>query len=223
MEFSPDKTIVVMFDTEWYVPRDARSIYISSLKANPINPNNQYLGGVFYRFYPLRDRGKRYELREIFVSKLSPDEEKEKLRETYEYFVQSWEFLKGKSDRDADLITIGTGNSRFDLPSLYARSALLGIDRTEMLYEVYLKTKPVDLSDVAIPYIDRNRPKLMYPIPTNTIAARLGLKSERKESGKTVWDMVEANDFQAIKVRVREEGDVIWGIYNRLLSDIFEH
>ena len=122
MDFFPDKTIVVMFDTEWYVPRDARSLYISSLKSNPMVPNNQFLGGVFYRFYPLKDKGQKFEKKEIFVSSLAPDEEKEKLSETYNYFKQSWDLLRGKMDRDADLITVGIGNSRFDLPSLFGLS-----------------------------------------------------------------------------------------------------
>ncbi|MEM0134596.1 MAG: hypothetical protein QXU18_05125 [Thermoplasmatales archaeon] len=223
MDFQPDKTIVVLFDTEWYVPREARSIFISSLKANPLNKGNQYLGGVFYRFHPLKDNGRKYEKTEIFADSLSPDSEKAKLKETYDYFVQSWEQLRGKRDRDADLITIGIGNSRFDLPSLYARSVLLGIDKADMLYEIYLKTKAVDLSDVAIPYIYKNRPRLMYPITANEIASRFGLQSERKASGKTVWDMVEANDFDGIKERVRTEVSDMWKIYDKLLSDIFRN
>lgn len=221
MDFPPEKTVAIMFDTEWYVPKDARTLYISSLKANPMNPNNHYLGGVFYRFYPLKDRGQKYETKEIFVNSLSPDEEKSKLKETYDYFTQSWELIRGKSDKDADLITIGIGNSRLDLPSLYAKSMLFEIDNPVMLYEVYLKTKPVDLSDVAIAYIDRNRPRLMYPITANTMASRFGSGSERKESGKSVWDMVESNDFKSIKERVRGEVSSIWNIYNAMLSKIF--
>lgn len=223
MDFFPDKTIVVMFDTEWYVPRDARSLYISSLKSNPMVPNNQFLGGVFYRFYPLKDKGQKFEKKEIFVSSLAPDEEKEKLSETYNYFKQSWDLLRGKMDRDADLITVGIGNSRFDLPSLFARSIFLGVDRPEMLYEVFLKTKPIDLSESTIPYFTWKGKRVLYPIVTNSMIKGFELNSQKKESGKRVWEMVEANDFESIKARVRGEVSDIWEIYNKLMKDIFRN
>lgn len=221
MQFTEDKTIVVMFDTEWYVPRNIRSSSLSTLKSNPLIRENQYLGGVFYRFYPVRDKNLRYEAKEIFVKDFTVEQEKSVLMETYKYFDQSWNLLKGKSEVNPDLITIGIGQSRFDLPSLYARSVLMGIEKPEILFEIYLKTKPVDLSDVVIPYINRNRPRLMYPISTNTMISRFGIGSDRKESGKNVWDLVESRNFEGIKERVRSEVSDMWKIYNKLITDIF--
>ena len=223
MDFSADKTIIVMFDTEWYVPENTRPLSLSSLKSNPLSPKNQYIGGVFYRFYPVRDNGQKLEKKEIFVNSASPEDENQRLKETCNYFKESWNLLEGKSDLNPDLITIGIGNSRFDLPSLYARSVHLRIEDPKTLFETYLKTKCVDLSDVAIPYVNKNRPKLMYPVSTNTMISRFGLKSEKKESGKAVWEMFEAGDFEGIRTRVRGEVMDIWKIYNKLISNIFSN
>ena len=63
---------------------------------------------------------------------------------------------------------------------------------------------------------------MLYPATTNAIAARFDLDTERKDTGKSVWDMVDANDFIAIRNRVLGETEVLWKIYNAMVGKIFE-
>lgn len=50
---------------------------------------------------------------------------------------------------------------------------------------------------------------------------RFNIHSERKESRKNVWDMIDSNDFEGVKIRVRGEVPTVWDIYNAVLFKIF--
>lgn len=220
MNFDEKKTLAVIFDTEWYVPPSDRTDSVASLKVNPARPGHLFIGGVFYSFHPL-NRNEKPEKKEIFVNSLSENEEKGALAEVYAFFNEHWRQLGNKTESAPDLITIGTGISRLDLPGLYARSILLRIDEGPNLYETYLKTKVVDLSEVAIPYFNKNRPRLLYPITTNSIVRRFGIDESLKTTGKGVWEMADENDFEGIKNRVRSEVETLSKIYLRLVKEIF--
>ncbi len=161
----------------------------------------------------------------LFISRSftrSETEEKSVLNNVYSFFRATWELIQGKKHSDPDPITIGTGISRLDIPGLFTRSLVKNIDEPRRLYDTFLKTKIVDLSEVAIPYLNKNRPKMLYPATTNAIAARFDLGTERKDTGKSVWDMVDTNDFIAIRNRVLGETEVLWKIYNAMVGKIFE-
>ena len=221
VEFDKDKTVSIIFDTEWYVPPEDRVASVASLKVNPAKHNHTFLGGIFLRFFPLNDNNKP-EKYEFFVNGMTANEEKGVLHEVYSFFLDTWKLIADKKPSDPDLITIGTGISRLDIPGLYARSVVVGLDQPNRLYETFLKTKIVDLSEASIPYFDKNRPRLLYPVATNSIAKRFGLGSERKETGKSVWDMADAEDFDGIRNRVSAEVEVLWKIYGAMVKKIFK-
>lgn len=220
MNFDKEKTLAIILDTEWYVPQSDRTSSLPSLKVNPARPDNRFIGGVFYGFHPLNQNVKA-EKKEIFVNSLNENEERKALAEVYAFFREHWQKLAGKRESVPDLITIGTGISRLDLPGLYARSILLGIDDGPKLFDTYLKTKVVDLSEVAIPYFNKNRPNLLYPITTNSIMRRFKIDGDLKTTGKSVWGMVDENDFDGVKNRVRSEVDTLSKIYFRIVEEIF--
>ncbi len=91
----------------------------------------------------------------------------------------------------------------------------------DALHSKMKEYKTVQLPKESIIMLDRNMPKLLYPATTNSIAARFGLGVERKETGKSVLDMVNANDFISIRKRVSAEIDVLWKIYNAMVKEIF--
>ena len=105
------------------------------------------------------------------------EEEKTTLQQIYGYFNESWRLIEGKTDKNPDLILVGTGISRHDIPTLYVRSTLHHIDTEEALNEAYFKTKIVDLGDVGIPLF-KNNPAIypLYPKTTNALTARLGIQ-----------------------------------------------
>ena len=220
MQFDNNRTVAVIFDTEWYVPSAQRSAGLPSLKANPAIDMHMFLGGAFLRFYPLVP-SKGEERMECFAESLDPTKEKGRLEAVYRFFKDSWNKTGGGSQHDPDLVAIGTGISRLDLPGLYTRSLVHAVDGMAPLYETYLKTKIVDLSEVAIPYMNKKRPRMLYPVTTNSIATRFGLGTERKDSGKTVWDMADSADFEGIRERTISEIEVLKKIYWVFVENIF--
>ena len=203
VDFDPRFTETIFFDIECYVPPESRHSGMSSMIFNPAKEDNFVLGGVFRRGFPLQN-------------KIDPawrvwnwdrKDERNTLQQIYDYFRESWKLIEGKTEKNPDLILVGTGISRLDIPALYVRSAMHKIDSEAALYETYFKTKIVDLGDVGIPLF-RSNPTIyaIYPKTTNALISRLGLPN-RKPSGKTVWEMYDSKDFQGIESRTASEVD----------------
>jgi hypothetical protein len=96
------------------------------------------------------------------------------------------------------------------------------VDSQEALYETYFKTKVVDLGDGGI-LLFRHDPKYypMYPKTTNALMARLGLQSqERKDTCKSVWELFEAGQYEAIKEHTAGEVENAIKISDRIISKI---
>lgn len=129
--------------------------------------------------------------------------------------------IRGKTTNHPDLILVGTGISRLDVPTLYVRSALHRIDAEAALYETYFKTKVVDLGDVGIALFKSN-PTIysIYPKTTNVLVSRLQIQTH-KTSGKSVWDLYEAREFDAIKERTAGEVADVMEIASRIVSGRF--
>ncbi len=216
MNFDPDKTVMIAFDTEWYANNNNS---ISSLKINPLT--GRFIGGLFVRIFPLNYQLKKYKA-EIFVDNNSEIEEKKALKNVYDFFYNSWNILKGKNNNEPDLITLGIGISRFDIPALFARSWKLNIDNPENLYEMYMKTKVVDLSEVGIPLIKKDN-KILYPVTANDLSSVFDIESKKKKSGINVWKMYESNDFCSIKKRNEDEVCSILKIYNNIINKLYNH
>jgi hypothetical protein len=185
---------------------------------NPAKIDHFVLGGVFRRAFPRQDKiDPPWQ-----VWNWAKENEKTTLQQIYNYFNESWKMIEGRTKKiHPDLILVGTGISRLDVPTLYVRSALHQIDAEEALYETYFKTKIVDLGDVGIPLFGKN-PEIypLYPKRTNALTSRLQIQS-RKASGKTVWELYDSQEFDAIRERtVSEVADVI-EIASRIVSHQF--
>ena len=217
VDFDPRFTETIFFDIECYVPQESRHSGMSSMIFNPAKEDNFVLGGVFRRGFPLQNK-----LEGAWqVWNWDRKDERNTLQQIYDYFRESWRLIVGKTDRNPDLIAVGTGITRLDIPALYVRSAMHKIDTEAALYETYFKTKIVDLGDAGILLFRRN-PAIyaIYPKTTNALVSRLGL-SNRKTSGKSVWDMYDARDFEAIKTRTAFEVDVAVEITSKIAAGKF--
>jgi hypothetical protein len=213
LDFDPKYTEVVFLDTECYVPPEDRVEGPSSMIVNPANPKHILLGGVFVREFPLQKRSEDFEQ----IWSWTREDEKNTLRRIYDFFQKSWKLIEGKSKDHPDLIVIGTGVSRFDIPMLFVKSLLNEIDSPEKLYETFFKTKIVDLGDVGIGLFPLTQDfPVIYPKTTNAIATRLGVPV-RKTSGKSVWDMYDGGEFEGIKERTLEEVKMIRSIATRIV------
>ncbi|MBI2936969.1 MAG: hypothetical protein HYY22_02050 [Thaumarchaeota archaeon] len=197
IDFDPKYTEIVFLDIESYVPPETRQQSKSSMFYNPARPDNFVLGGVFCRAFPLQK--KMEPPRHIWNWRI--EDEKTTLLQIYDYFKESWKMIEGKRHDHPDLILVGIGISRFDIPTIYIRSAFHHIDTETALYDTYFKTKIVDLSSVGIPLFKNNQAIFpIYPKTANDLSSRLGIRS-KKMTGRSVWDMYELRQFDAIKER----------------------
>lgn len=217
VEFDPEFTEVIFLDIECYVPPEDRQQGKGSMIYNPARTDHFILGGVFRRGFPLQNKMEM----PWQVWNWEREDEKNTLQQIYNYFNESWRMIERRMDKHPDLILIGAGISRFDVPTLYVRSALHHIDKEEALYETYFKTKIVDLCGVGIPLF-RNNPKIyaLYPKTSNALTSRLGIPG-RKMSGKTVWDLYESREFDTIKERTASEVEDAIKIASRIASGRF--
>jgi hypothetical protein len=215
IDFDDKFTEVVFFDLECYVPLEDRTKRSkSSLTYNAAKPDHFILGGVFCRMFPIRG-----ELEPAWqVWNFEKQNEKATLLQIYEYFNKSWEIIDKRDRKDhPDLILVGTGLSRLDIPALFTRSMLHHIDSEDELYETYFKAKVVDLGDVGIPLFKKNqRVYPLYPKTTSELIEELLIKSQ-KTSGKKVWDMFDLGDFESIKKRCASEVEDAIEIANKII------
>ena len=116
------QTRTLFFDLEYQVPKDAQKSTYGSLLANPGRSGQKILGGSFCLLESTNVKGWTSNLKEIEMVNFwiweYDNNEKKMLEDIFQYFKDSWSTLKGKKDREADLITCGIGISRFDLPIL---------------------------------------------------------------------------------------------------------
>lgn len=214
--FDPQFTEVIYFDTESYVPASDRKEVLGSMILNAAKRTHFFMGGVFRRAFPLQ---KKIEPA-VHIWNWDQAKESETLSQVYSYFRESWKMIEGKTAKHTDLILIGTGISRSDIPTLFVRSMLHNVDSSEWLFETDYKTKIVDLGDVGIPLFNRNPDPVLYPKTTNALMARLGLRptpQDAKTSGKTVWDLYDAGEFDLIKARTAQEVENVIEIAARII------
>ncbi len=115
VDFDPRFTEVIYFDIECYVPPSERQQSKSSMKFNPCKAQDFVLGGVFRRAFPLQNRIEP----PIEIWNWEAGKEHITILEIYNFFKQSWKLIEQKTDQNPDLILIGTGISRHDIPTLY--------------------------------------------------------------------------------------------------------
>jgi len=219
IDFDPKFTEVVYLDIECYVPPNARQQGKSSMIYNPARTDQFVLGGVFRREFP----GQRRMEPAWHVWNWAKENEKATLQEIYNYINESWKMIEGKTASHPDLMLIGIGISRHDIPALYVRSVFHHIESETALYETYFKTKIVDLSDVGIAFF-RGNPAIypLYPKTANALAARFGTRTRdiqgRKVSGKSVWDLYDLGQFDEIKERTAAEVEDAIEIASKMCS-----
>ena len=218
---------ILFFDLEYWVPPEAQRSRFGSLLANPGREGQKIIGGTFCLMDPTQVRDWPTNAEDIEMANFwvwDYEDEKSMLSDIIDYLRSCWSSLEGKKDREADLILCGIGVSRFDVPVIAFRCSELGVATNEDLWEVLFTTKQVDLSNVGIPYPskrDRDGSWVLYPRTANELCREFGVDSV-KPSGKRVWDMYLAEDFQGI--RSRTEGEVFDSItvYRKMRKRIFK-
>ena len=212
VNFDPDITEIIFLDLEWYVPQEQRESKGASMLANPNINGQMLLGGVFSKFHPLKERTQDTKYDHFWLWK--EKDEKALVNKMYKYIKDEWKNFEGTDWRQADLILCGQGTSRFDIPVLYIRSVDYNVDSKDEIFNTLFKTKQVDLSNVAIPLIWAD---LMYPSNWNLICKRFGF-NRLKESGTSVWDMYDAQQYSQIEKRTEQEVKDCVNLYDFIMK-----
>ncbi len=210
---NPDKTTILFFDLEAYVPKPLRrGPRIPSLAANPHLPGVYLLGGAFCCCNPFQINSREIQVHWIWEY----ESERELLAAIYSLFQQAWETLKGKEKHEADLILAGVGIGTFDIPFLYSRALICEIASPEDLYETFCCCRVLDLASAGIGYLMDRHP-IPHPV-THTDLLKRFIGDETKAGGGIVWDMVDAGNNGAIEERTVLEVQQIITIYQAMIT-----
>ena len=210
---------MLFFDLEFYVPKEERNLQGNkgeSRREGPLaNPAHFILGGHFI----LKSLTSKDIENEKSFWLWNYKDEKELLIDIMKYFESEFNRQQNNHDnilqkRVQDIVTCGIGISRVDLPCLYIKSNQYQIAPKQKLFEIFLKTKCIELSNIAA-FLFPKEP-ILYPKTANEITKKLFPKSKYKPSGKIVWDYYDNGDLNAISQRCEQEVKDIVKIYKKL-------
>lgn len=213
---------MLFFDLEFYVPEEDRKKSKISLRFRAPKDKHVLLGGVFVKVKDYQvHRPKKNDFKSFWIwNEQNYDNdilcaERRVVASIYRFFKNTWEeeydsYIKWrrskkketKTNPHYDLRTCGTGIARVDLPTLYIKGNIHKVADPNELFEVFLATTPLDLTDVAIPIV-KPKGKIIKPIPTTDILKHFNLGE--KESGQKVWELYETKKFKEIEQRTLEE------------------
>ena len=115
-------------------------------------------------------------------------------------------------------MTCGFAIGRIDLPALFIKSHHYQVASASQLFEMFLKTKVIDLSNIAAFLFPEDR--ILYPKTMNEVSQRLLTEREYKTSGKDVWQWFDQGDYDRIQLRCQEEVEIMIRIYQELIQNI---
>ena len=210
---NPEKTTILFFDLEAYVPEPLRSRpRIPSLAANPHLPGVYLIGGAFSCCNPFQINSPGIQGHWIWEY----ESERDLLAAIYSLFQECWATLEGKERHEADLIIAGVGIGTFDIPFLYSRALINEIAPPKDLYETFCCCRVLDLASAGIGYL-RERHPIPHPV-THTDLLKRFIGDETKAGGGVVWDMVDSGRTGAIVERTTLEVQQIIAIYQAMIT-----
>ena len=214
---------MIFFDLEFYVPPEDRNDPTSqgTLVFNPTNSHHKVLGGYFIAYdWKLKTiRSEQSYWLWNFPS------EKALLTTIYDFFQEECAFQQGECSsvlgkRIQDVVTCGFAIGRVDLPTLFIRSHQVHVADPASLFNVFLKTKIIDLSNTAC-FLFPKEPTF-YPKTANEVNKALFPKTPRKPSGKQVWLDYDTGEVDRVESRCTDEVHTIFWIYHALQDKLHD-
>jgi hypothetical protein len=208
---------MIFFDLEFYVPHSYRNQTgkRGTLVFNPTFSDQILLGGCFY-CKSLKD-SHIYRKENLWIWNF--ESEKELLKQIYQLFKE--EFILNQRDlaiiqnkRIKDIVTCGFGIARIDLPTLYIKSVHHKIESASNLFNMFLKTKIIDLCNVSS-FLFPNE-IVLYPKTANEVSKKISPKGAKKANGKKVWEYYDKDLYHKIEDRCEQEVMQIMEVYNHL-------
>lgn len=212
-KFFPERTKVVFFDLEYYVPHaDRNRSTPSGMRFSPMISGHKLLGGNFLTYFPIEDRiGKKFDFWEWKIGS-----ERGVLQAIYDHLQAEWRSLLHPEQAGA-LMLSGIGISHSDIPCLMARMDAHEIAETEQLYDMIYGCRQLDLSVATFCQFSFNNKYFSYP-KTKLQLYQKYIDGKKMDSGKSVWDTYENGDYSSIENRCLEEVEDCLAIYKAMFD-----
>ncbi len=223
---------MICFDLEFYVPKKDRDGAMTPLRVNPCKEGHHLVGGVLVNMNrdPRRSVPREQYFQQFWAWKEDKNYhptanhargEKLVLKKIFNFFQRSWNFLSANSTRKRkrlQLMLLGTGIARVDLPFLFIRSQKHQIAPDDVLFQTYLAGYPIDMTNVGLGRKEAfESPGAIKPIATSELMATCNMKSS-KESGMIVWDWVDQKEYQRVEERTLKEVKINIQLYRCLFA-----
>lgn len=209
----PDKTKIVFFDLEYFVPPESRDRKApGGMKFSPLLPGHRILGGTFQTYFPMLD--KLQPAKQIWEWRAGS--EKAVLQEMLDLLKAEWKDIEKKPDLGS-LMLGGIGISHSDIPALLAKMVAHELDAPARIHDLLCGCRQIDLTTATYCQFSFNHAYFSYPKSKAHLYHKyLGVKSA--EAGTAVWQYFEAADYAAIEGRALSE---VWdsvAIYKQMIE-----
>lgn len=215
IQYYPERTQIIFFDLEFYVPECDREGRIG-LKANPYRNGHFLIGGTFYRFYPLVNYPNKVVKKDFWIWDYKGSEES-MLKDILSFIEESWNIIT-KKENQAELFFSGIGISRVDIQYLFARSHKYHLRTDEQLFNLFNKSRFLDFETIVIPYFN-NKDTMLKTKSTGEIISKFKIERERGKVD-SLWEQYDNKDYKPIKERNMNEVADLLTIYKTVISKI---
>lgn len=209
--FFPDRTRILFFDLEYYVPPEDRSRPTpSGMRFSPHMPSHRLLGGAFLTYLPMLDRvSSRHEF-----WTWSHADEATMLQALCAHLQAEWKpYADPRQEGTPILAGIGIGHS--DVPCLATRIAQHGVMDPVQAHDLLYGCRQIDLGVASFGQFALNHPYFAYPKTKRQLYEKYA-DGKRIDPGRAVWDLYDRGDHAAIEVRCREEVEDALAIYRAM-------
>lgn len=213
LKFYPEKTKIVFFDLEYFVPaEDRQRKSLSGMTFSPVLPGHKILGGTFLTYYPRQDRvGKRQKFWEWELGS-----EAKVLQSIFDLLEREWKSIEAKNQAGS-LMLSGIGISHSDVPLLLMRLATYSIADHARIYDLLCGCRQIDLSTATFCQFSFNHAYFAYPKSKSALYQKY-LNGKKMETGKSVWELYESGKYQDIENRSNEEINDALAIYKSMFN-----
>ncbi|HEY8034484.1 MAG TPA: hypothetical protein VIF37_02720 [Methylobacter sp.] len=199
-----NKCRIIFFDLEFYVPASSRSKH--GFCYNPWDKSCKLIGGSFLFANPEKDFGliEAKVINKIRSLWLWEHYSEQKLLESiYVLLKNALDTVHNAHNGMIAPILCGIGITSSDIPIIFELFKRYKILTNAEAFSFQNKFRVVDLSQLSIATF--NSPNnFLYPKTKSHILNKY-LNDKKFESGKTVWDLYEAKNYDAISARVLDE------------------
>lgn len=209
--FFPDRTRILFFDLEYYVPPEDRARPTpSGMRFSPHLPSHRLLGGAFLTYLPMLDR---VASRQAFWA-WSHADEATMLRAICAHLQATWKpYADARQEGTPILAGIGIGHS--DVPCLATRIAQHGVMDPVQAHDLLYGCRQLDLGVASFGQFALNHPYFAYPKTKRQLYEKY-VDGKRIDPGRAVWDLYDRGDHAAIEARCGEEVEDALAIYRAM-------